>query len=149
MLLCVGLMVVVGAATGSSSVRLPVAPPWPELQATPTMGYNGWLATTNGGKDHANQTLYYRIADKLVATGLAAAGYDTLLTVCLGWVRDPVTKKLEAPKATWPDGFKALVDYAHAKGLKVGAYTDTGALGCCKPHEIGSYGHEELDVQQL
>jgi hypothetical protein len=134
---------------GTTPLRLPDAPPWPELQATPTLGYNGWLATTNGGKVHANQTLYYRIADKLVSSGLAAAGYDTLLTVCMGWVRNPLTSKLEAPHATWPDGFKKLADYVHSKGLKIGAYTDTGATGCCRPHEIGSLGHEELDVQQF
>jgi alpha-galactosidase len=115
------------------------------------MGYNGWLAATTGHEPGAqNQTLYYNIADKLVTSGLAAAGYDTLLAgVCIGWVRDPVTHKLEAPKATWPDGFKALVDYAHGKGLKVGAYTDTGKIGCCHPREIGSYGYEELDVARF
>ena len=48
--------------------------------------------------------------------------------------------------ATWPDGFAALVRYAHAKGLKVGAYTDTGAVGCCQPREVGSLGFEALDV---
>ena len=99
------------------------------------MGYNGWLAATMGHEPGAkNQSIYYRIADKLVESGLAAAGYDTVLTVCIGWVRDPVTGKLEAPKDTWPDGFKGLVDYAHAKSppLKVGAYTDTGSIGCCK-----------------
>ena len=111
------------------------------------MGYNGWLAATMGHEPFAkNQTLYYKIADKLVASGLAAAGYDTLLTTCVGWVRDPVTRKLQAPADTWPDGFEALVKYAHAKGLKVGAYTDTGAMGCCHPREVGSLGHEELDV---
>ena len=145
----VGVLLLLDLAAAGAPVRLPDAPPWPELQATPTLGYNGWLATTHGGKVLANQTLYYKIADKLVSSGLAAAGYDTLLTVCLGWVRDPLTGKLEAPKLTWPDGFKALVDYAHARGLKVGAYTDTGAFGCCRPHEIGSLGHEELDVQQF
>ena len=115
------------------------------------MGYNGWLsATTSQIPGARNQSLYYHIADKLVSSGLAAAGYNTLLAgVCIGWVRDPVTHKLEAPAATWPDGFKALVDYAHSKGLKVGAYTDTGAVGCCNPREIGSYGHELLDMQQF
>lgn len=130
---------------------LPVRPPWPELQATPTMGYNGWLAATTSNEPGArNQSLYYNIVDRLSSSGLAAAGYDTLLAgVCIGWVRDSVTKKLEAPKETWPDGFKALVDYAHSKGLKVGAYTDTGPVGCCHPAEIGSYGHEQLDIQQF
>ena len=53
-----------------------------------------------------NQSIYYRIADQLVASGLAQAGYDTLLTVCIGWVRDPVTGKLDVNRTTWPDGFK-------------------------------------------
>jgi alpha-galactosidase len=135
-----------------SPLHLPDAPPWPELAATPTMGYNGWLAATTSDQFGAkNQTIYYRIADRLIESGLAAAGYDTILTVCIGWQRNPVTHKLEVNKTTWPDGFKALVDYAHAKTppLKVGAYTDTGAVGCCHPREIGSFQHEELDVQQF
>jgi alpha-galactosidase len=45
-----------------------------------------------------------------------------------------------------------LVDYAHSHGVKIGAYTDTGATNCCvdpmtKKPEPGSYGNEEIDVQ--
>jgi alpha-galactosidase len=123
------------------------------------LGYNGWLAATMSHQaGAANQTIYYKIADKLVESGLAAAGYDTILVVCNGFHRDPVTAKLQVNPDTWPDGFKALVDYAHAKTppLKVGAYTDTGAINCCPAIDYpghrngpGSFGHEELDVQQF
>ena len=112
------------------------------------MGYNGWLAATMSHEIGAkNQTIYYRIADRLVETGLAAAGYDTVLVVCNNFRRNPATSKIEVDPVTWPDGFKALVDYCHAKKLKVGAYTDTGVTNCCGGP--GAFGHEELDIQQF
>lgn len=56
-------------------LQLPSAPPWPELAATPAMGYNGWLAATMSNQPGAKkQSIYYRIADQLVETELAAAG---------------------------------------------------------------------------
>ena len=128
---------------------------WPELQQTPSMMWNGWLPTTRGlipGMEN-NETLYYAAVDRLVSSGLRDAGYDTLGTCCMGWERDPVTKKLRANPKTWPRGFKNLVDYAHKQKIKISAYSDTGALNCCggaatsngQP-EPGMLGYEELDI---
>lgn len=33
------------------------------------------------------------------------AGYDTIAVTCMGWERDPVTKKLFANPKTWPHGY--------------------------------------------
>jgi alpha-galactosidase len=45
---------------------------------------------------------------------------------------------------------KALADYVHSKGLKLGVYTDTGTYTCSsgeRPYRIpGSYGHYEQDA---
>jgi alpha-galactosidase len=40
---------------------------------------------------------------------------------------------------------KALADYVHSKGLKIGIYSTPGAKTCAKFE--GSYGHEEQDAQ--
>ena len=54
------------------------SPPWPELAATPPMGWNGWLPTTRGlipGYSN-NETMYYAAADRLVSSGLRDAGSE-------------------------------------------------------------------------
>eukprot|EP00038_Savillea_parva_P011759 m.199898 g.199898 ORF g.199898 m.199898 type:complete len:546 (-) comp20901_c0_seq1:247-1884(-) len=132
------------------------APPWPELAATPPMGWNGWLPTTRGlipGYEN-NETMYYAAADILVSSGLRDAGYDTVLVTCAGWQRDPTTHKLVENPIMWPRGYKAYIDYLHERGLKIGAYGDTGEFNCCETcaggkcwHEPGQLGYEELDVQ--
>jgi hypothetical protein len=70
-----------------------------------------------------------------VSGGLRDLGYDTLVVTCHGWQRDPTTKRLRANPKTWPRGYKALVDYAHARGLKVTAYASTGKYNCCPAFE--------------
>ena len=40
---------------------------------------------------------------------------------CNGWIRDNTTGRLTVHQETWPNGFKALVDYAHSHGVKIGA----------------------------
>lgn len=51
------------------------------------------------------------------------------------------------PKAsTFPSGMKALADYVHSKGLKLGIYSDAGYYTCSKQMP-GSLGHEEQDAQ--
>jgi len=77
----------------------------------------------------------YAAADRLVSGGLRDLGYDTLVVTCHGWQRDPATKRLRANPKTWPNGYKALVDYAHARGLKVTAYASTGKYNCCPAFE--------------
>ena len=47
---------------------------------------------------------------------------------CNGWIRDPATGKLTTHNETWPNGFKSLVDYAHAHGVKIGE--------CLAPHRM-------------
>ena len=42
---------------------------------------------------------------------------------------------------------KALADYVHGKGLKLGIYSSPGPQTCAGYE--GSYGHEEQDAQDL
>ena len=60
-------------------------------------------------------------ADRLVSSGLRDLGYDTIAATCMGWERDPVTKRLFANPKKWPRGYKALIDYLHARKLKIAA----------------------------
>ena len=43
---------------------------------------------------------------------------------------------------------KAVVDYVHSKGLKVGIYTCVGTK-TCKRNRPGSYGYYEQDAKTL
>ncbi|XP_022773617.1 alpha-galactosidase-like [Durio zibethinus] len=53
------------------------------------------------------------------------------------------------PKAsTFPSGIKALADYVHSKGLKLGIYSDAGTQTCSKTMP-GSLGHEEQDAKSF
>ncbi|KAK9001292.1 hypothetical protein V6N11_083079 [Hibiscus sabdariffa] len=49
-------------------------------------------------------------------------------------------------KSTFPSGIKALADYVHRKGLKLGIYSDAGYFTCTKKMP-GSLGHEEQDAE--
>ncbi|KAM3408717.1 hypothetical protein ACQJBY_001656 [Aegilops geniculata] len=49
-------------------------------------------------------------------------------------------------KRTFPSGIKALADYVHAKGLKLGIYSDAGTQTCSNKMP-GSLDHEEQDVK--
>ena len=46
----------------------------------------------------------------------------------------------------FPSGIPALAEYLHAKGLKIGIYSDTG-FTTCSGTLPGSYGYEEVDAK--
>ncbi|XP_042964680.1 alpha-galactosidase-like [Carya illinoinensis] len=48
--------------------------------------------------------------------------------------------------STFPSGIKALADYVHSKGLKLGIYSDAGTRTCSGTMP-GSLGHEEQDAK--
>jgi len=84
------------------------------------------------------------------AKGLAAAGYTYLdLDDCIVVGRDANGTLIPDPQA-FPDGMRALSDWAHGHGFKLGAYTDRGELTCsCWAGGLkrpGSYGHEKQDA---
>ncbi|KAF8389534.1 hypothetical protein HHK36_024049 [Tetracentron sinense] len=85
-------------------------------------------------------------ADAMVSTGLSALGYEYInLDDC--WAElDRDSKGNLVPKASiFPSGMKALADYVHSKGLKIGIYGDAGTLTCSKKMP-GSLGFEEQDA---
>ncbi|KAF6151809.1 hypothetical protein GIB67_010383, partial [Kingdonia uniflora] len=55
---------------------------------------------------------------------------------------------LVAKKFTFPSGIRALADYVHSKGLKLGIYSDAGYFTCSNTMS-GLLGHEEQDAKTL
>lgn len=113
----------------------------PRLAKTPPMGWNSW----NAFGDKIDDATIRAEADALVSSGMKAAGYE-YVNIDEGWegVRDGAGNL--APNSKFPD-MKALADYVHGKGLKIGIYSSPGPKAC-GGYE-GSYGHEEQDAKMF
>ncbi|XP_050210786.1 alpha-galactosidase 3 [Mercurialis annua] len=111
------------------------------LARTPQMGWNSW----NFFACNINETVIKETADALISTGLADLGY-VYINIDDCWsasTRDAKGELVPDPK-TFPSGIKALADYVHAKGLKLGIYSDAGTFTCqVRP---GSLHHEKDDA---
>ena len=109
------------------------------LARTPPMGWNSW----NHFRGRVDDATVKSIADAMVASGMKAAGY-TYVNIDDTWEagRDPSGRILTNRK--FPD-MKALADYVHGKGLKLGIYSSPGPRTCAGYE--GSYGHEEQDAR--
>jgi alpha-galactosidase len=112
------------------------------LACTPYMGWNTYYGL-GGSYDEATVE---NVADSLVSSGLAAAGYK-IVWLDAGWwsgSRD-ANGNITVSSAQWPGGMSAFTSYIHSKGLLAGIYTDAGSNGCAGQGE-GSYGHYQQDV---
>ena len=110
------------------------------LGKTPQMGWNSW----NKFACNINEKLIRDTIDALIDTGLADAGYNYVnLDDCWQSGRDS-NGRIIVDK-NFPNGIKALADYAHEKGLLFGVYSDAGYKTCAgRP---GSLGYEEIDAK--
>jgi Alpha galactosidase A/Alpha galactosidase C-terminal beta sandwich domain len=128
---------VTGGTTGSAGTTSSGA-----LAATPPMGWNSW--NKFGGS--ITDTLVRGIADAMVSTGMQAAGYQFINIDDMWQASSRDSSGNIVPDGTkFPNGMKALADYVHGKGLKLGLYSDRGTQTCAgRP---GSYGHETQDAQ--
>ena len=112
-----------------------------KLALTPPMGWNSW---NKFGCDVSEQ-LIREMADAAVSTGMKDAGYQYVnIDDCWQVSRDDAGN-IVADAERFPSGIKALADYIHSKGLKLGIYTDAGRMTCQK--RPGSYEHEEQDIK--
>jgi alpha-galactosidase len=92
----------------------------------PPMGWNSW----NKFGCRVSEALVKETADLIVRLGLRDKGYVYVnLDDCWQGERDPSTKKI-APTREFPSGMKALGDYLHERGLKLGVYSDAGTKTC-------------------
>ncbi|MDW5267437.1 MULTISPECIES: glycoside hydrolase family 27 protein [Acidobacteriaceae] len=113
--------------------------PYNGLAKTPPMGWNSW----NLFQSTIDDKTVREIADAMVTSGMRDAGY-VYVNIDDTWqgVRD-AQGNLQ-PNKKFPD-MKALADYVHSKGLKLGIYSSPGPRTCAD--YPGSYGHEEQDAK--
>lgn len=130
-------------ATTAAQPSAPSTPAAPVLSPTP---YQGWNTYFGLGGDYTSASVL-SVADHLVSSGLAKAGYN-IVWLDGGW-QDATPRgadgTLQGDPARFPGGMAALAAAIHAKGLKAGIYTDAGPYipGSCG---LGSYGHYQTDA---
>ncbi|HEX6269518.1 MAG TPA: glycoside hydrolase family 27 protein [Anaerolineales bacterium] len=113
------------------------------LASTPPLGWNSW----NTFGHNINETVVRETADTLVSTGLKDYGYDYIVIDDCWSIkekRDGNGDLIPDPEK-FPNGVKALSDYVHSKGFKIGIYSDAADKTCAG--YPGSYGFEEQDAQ--
>jgi alpha-galactosidase len=117
------------------------------LALTPPMGFNNWNATHCEAQ--FNEDMVKGMADLFVEKGLKAAGYQYInLDDCWAAQDRDGDGTLQPDPTRFPHGIKAVADYVHSKGLKIGIYTSAGTTTCSN-RMPGSLGHEESDAQQF
>jgi alpha-galactosidase len=111
----------------------------PTIAKTPPMGWNSW----NYFQGKVTDKDIRAAADQLVSTGMKDAGY-IYVNIDDTWEGDRDSTGLLHTNSKFPD-MKALADYVHSKGLKIGIYSGPGQKTCAG--FAGSYGHEEQDAK--
>ena len=135
---CLLLPLVALAASLTTITATPAAAQEPVAQ-TPPMGWNSWNYFAGKVDDKGVRDA----ADQLVATGMKDAGY-IYVNIDDTWQGKRDEAGLLHANEKFPD-MKALADYVHSKGLKIGIYSGPGPLTCAKFE--GSLGHEEQDAK--
>jgi len=111
----------------------------PSVAATPPMGWNSW----NHFADKVDDATIRAQADAMVSSGMRDAGY-IFINIDDTWEGRRDAQGFIHPNSKFPD-MKALADYVHSKGLKIGIYSSPGPKTCAGYE--GSYGHEEQDAE--
>ena len=122
-----------------SFAKLPLPPlrdvPQDNLAPTPPMG-TGILVVPSDAEVR-------KVADEMVANGMRDAGY-VYIQIDEGWQGRRDAQGNVHANENFPD-MKALADYVHSKGLKLGLYSSPGPAACYG--YAGSYGHEAQDAR--
>ena len=105
---------------------------------TPPMGWNSW----NHFKRNTDDSVVRAAADAMVSSGMRDEGYVYVI-IDDAWEGERDAQGVIHPNSKFPD-MKALADYVHSKGLKLGLYSSPGPKTCAKFE--GSYGHEQQDA---
>jgi len=138
-------------ATAEKTTReasLPPAPlPLPALRdlpdnglvRTPPMGWNSWNKFAGKVTDADVRTM----ADAMVSSGMSKLGY-TYINIDDTWELDRDKNGNITSNNKFPD-MKALADYVHSKGLKIGIYSSPGPTTCAGYE--ASFGHELQDAK--
>jgi alpha-galactosidase len=140
-------VLVVVAAVAAGSVPGPTVPA--PSSGRPVLGWNSWneygCGVTQEGVEAA--------ADQLISTGLAKAGYRTVIVDdCWFDSQRAPDGSLRADPHTFPSGMAALGAYLHSKGLRFGLYESPATRTCAQlngtyPGSTGSAGHVVQDAR--
>ncbi len=109
------------------------------VAATPPMGWNSW----NHFAWNVTEADVRAAADAMVSSGMRDAGY-VYVNIDDTWEGHRDAQGFIQTNKRFPD-MKALADYVHSKGLKLGIYSSPGPKTCAGFE--GSYGHEEQDAE--
>jgi alpha-galactosidase len=110
------------------------------IARTPAMGWNSWNKFAGRVDDAAVRAM----ADAMASNGMREAGY-VYVNIDDTWEGDQRDAQGNiTTNRKFPD-MKALADYVHSKGLKLGIYSSPGPTTCAG--YIGSYGHEAQDAR--
>jgi alpha-galactosidase len=111
------------------------------LAKTPPMGWNSWNKIgCNVAEDSVKKA-----ADAMVKSGMKDAGYQYIVIDDCWQVSRDADGNIVADPQKFPSGIKALADYVHGLGLKLGIYSDAGTKTC--GGRPGSRGYEFQDAR--
>ena len=125
-----------------ATMALVSAPLWGQnsgIAMTPPMGWNSWYHFYGNVTDAVVRAQ----ADAMVKNGMRDAGY-IYINIDDTWEGGRDAQGNIQTNSKFPD-MKALADYVHSKGLKLGIYSSPGAKTCARFE--GSLGHEEQDAR--
>ncbi|XP_077983617.1 alpha-N-acetylgalactosaminidase-like [Glandiceps talaboti] len=107
------------------------------LARTPPMGWMDWerfRCNTDCANDPNNcigEKLFRDMADEMAINGYKDVGYEYVcIDDCWMSMQRDSHGNLYANTTRFPSGIKALADYIHSKGLKLGIYEDYGTHTC-------------------
>jgi alpha-galactosidase len=109
------------------------------LALTPPMGWNSW----NVWGTSVDDAKVRAAADWMVKSGLADYGYQ-YINIDDAWEAERDENGRIMTNEKFPD-MRALADYVHGKGLKLGIYSSPGPR-TCGGYE-GSHEHEMIDAE--
>jgi alpha-galactosidase len=111
-----------------------------KIALTPPLGWNSWNCFAGAVDDGKIRSA----ADAMVRSGLINHGW-TYINIDDCWEANRDANGFIQSNAKFPD-MKALADYVHSKGLKIGIYSSPGPKTCAG--FTASWQHEEKDAQQ-
>lgn len=107
----------------------------------PPMGFNTW----NTFSSKISDELIRQTADRIIELGLDKVGYEyVVIDDCWAEKSRDENDHLVPSKTKFPNGIKAVADYVHSKGLKLGIYSCVGNRTC--GDYPGSYEHDFIDA---
>ncbi|XP_067875456.1 alpha-N-acetylgalactosaminidase-like [Heterodontus francisci] len=120
------------------------------LMRTPPMGWLAWerfrcnIDCITDPKNCISEHLFMDMADRLAEDGWKELGYQYVnIDDCWAAKKRDSQGRLVADPQRFPSGIKALAQYVHSKGLKLGIYADLGTFTC------GGYPGTTLDLVEV